>query len=239
MSGAAPRVVLTASRNGNVEEYVEALREAGLEPIVAVAGDPGRTMLESASALCLSGGVDVDPASYRGPASRFVERTEPERDVFEQDALRAARELALPTLAICRGMQIANVAFGGTLIDDVAHALGARATVRHQVVRPDGHTDRGLIDEHVVRIAAGSRLAEIAQAPDLVTGGRHHQAVDRVADELHAVGRTADGIVEALEARFATPFWLAVQWHPEATRALDGGASRAIFAAFAAAARER
>ncbi len=234
-----PRVVVTASRDRDVAEYLDALREAGLDPQVAVAGDPARALLEASDGLCITGGVDVDPASYGAPASPFVEQTEPERDVFEIDALRAARELRLPVLAICRGMQIANVAFGGTLIDDVEHALGTRATVPHRVARDDGRSERGLIPEHVIEIGANSTLAGIAGGGELVTGARHHQAVERVAGELHAVARTRDGIVEALEARFDAPFWLAVQWHPESTRTVDGGVSRAIFAAFAAAARAR
>ncbi|HEX3551218.1 MAG TPA: gamma-glutamyl-gamma-aminobutyrate hydrolase family protein [Candidatus Elarobacter sp.] len=237
MSGAAPRVVVTASRQQNLDEYADALREAGLEPVRAVAGDPARVLLEAAAGVCLTGGVDVDPAAYGAAGSAFVGDVDPPRDVFEKDVLLAARELGLPTLAICRGMQMANVAFGGTLIDDIPHALRERATVRHQVRLDDGRTERGLIAEHVVEIAAGSALAGIAGAAELVTGARHHQAVDRVADELRVVARTRDGIAEALEARFPSPFWLAVQWHPESTRALDGGASRAIFAAFAAAAR--
>jgi putative glutamine amidotransferase len=74
---------------------------------------------------------------------------------------------------------------------------------------------------------------------ELVTGARHHQSVDRCADDLRVVARTGDGIVEAAEARFASPFWLAVQWHPESTRALDDGASRAVFEGFVAAAETR
>jgi putative glutamine amidotransferase len=229
--------LVTASRGQNADEYLDALREAGLEPVVAVAGDPARVALEAASGVCLTGGVDVDPASYGGPASPYVGATEPERDVFEIDVVRAARELGRPTLAICRGMQLANVAFGGTLIDDIPHALGERASVRHRASSADGRSERGLIEEHVVRAAAHSALAAIAGTAEFVTGARHHQAVDRVAPDLHVVARTTDGIAEALEARFESPFWLAVQWHPESTRDADGGVSRAIFAAFARAAR--
>ncbi len=239
MSEPRPRVLVTASRAQNVDEYLAALDEAGLDGVRIVPGDPARALLDDASGVLLTGGDDVDPASYGAGPSPHVELTDPARDVFEIDVVHAARELGVATLAICRGLQIANVAFGGTLIGDVAHELGDRATVRHRALDGAGRSERGLIAEHVVRVAAGSALAEIVGTPDLATGGRHHQAVARIADDLRVVARTADGVVEALDARFASPFWLAVQWHPESTRDLDGGASRALFAAFAAAARER
>jgi putative glutamine amidotransferase len=239
MTADAPRIIVTASRGSTVQEYLDALREAGAEPVRVEPGDAVRAMLDQADGVLITGGVDVDPASYRAPASEFVTRTEPERDVLEIDVLHAAREMGLPTLCICRGMQIANVAFGGTLIADIPHALGEPATIRHSVPAPDGRTERGLIEEHVVRIEPDSALASIVGTTRLVTGGRHHQAVGRCGDELRCVAHTADGIIEALEARFFSPFWLAVQWHPESTVALDDGASRAIFTAFVNAASRR
>jgi putative glutamine amidotransferase len=79
-------------------------------------------------------------------------------------------------------------------------------------------------------------LAHVVRTHTLTTGARHHQGVERCADDLRIVGRTADGVVEALEATFDSPFWLAVQWHPESTRDSDDGASRRIFTAFVLAA---
>ena len=155
---------------------------------------------------------------------------------MEIDLVRAARQLKIPTLCICRGIQIANIAFGGTLITDIADRLQERATIRHIVRDAEGGTERRLIDEHVITIEPDSTLAGIVGTTRLVTGTRHHQAVDRCADDLRIVARTADGIVEALEARFESPFWLAVQWHPESTRTTDD-ASRKIFTRFVDAAR--
>jgi putative glutamine amidotransferase len=235
---AAPRVVVTASVNENVDEYLDAIREVGLEP-VRIDGRVGAVSLARFDGLLVTGGVDVDPSAYDAPSSPLIVETDPERDALEVALLQAARERAMPTLAICRGLQIANVAFGGTLIADIPQALGADGPVRHRARCADGRSERGLIPEHIVRIAPRSRLASIVGTTDLVTGARHHQAVDRCGRELEVVGRTDDGVVEALEARFPSPFWLAVQWHPESTRPLDGGASRALFAAFAAAAAER
>ncbi len=232
MSTVAPRVLVTASFDDPVEEYLDALREAGAEPVRVDASSDPAELLVNAGGLLVTGGVDVTPARYGAPRSAFVTAVEPERDALEIALLRAARERGLPTLAICRGIQIANVAFGGTLIGDIPHAQGERATVRHAVGEP-GQQDRWqLVPEHVVSIEPDSLLARVVGTTSLVTSATHHQAVDRCAADLRVVARTSDGIVEALEARFASPFWLAVQWHPESNRADDGGASRALFAAF-------
>ncbi len=218
------------------EEYLDAVCEAGGEPVrVDPSTDDIGIAFERVAGLLVTGGVDVDPASYRAPASPYVTDAEPERDIVEIELLQEARRRAMPTFCICRGLQIANVAFGGDLIADIPAHLGEGAPIRHRVPLANGHTDRGVIDEHVVRVDSDSALASIVATTDLRTGARHHQAVGLVARDLRAVGQTDDGIVEALEARFASPFWLAVQWHPESTRTLDGGASRALFAAFLAA----
>jgi putative glutamine amidotransferase len=139
----------------------------------------------------------------------------------------------MPTLAICRGVQVANVAFGGSLHQHVPDVVGER--IPHRVLTADGRAMRGLVDAHVVTIEADSRLAALAGTA-CVTGSRHHQSVDRVADGFRVVARTADGIVEALEPADAAWFWLGVQWHPESTLGLDAGASAKIFAALIAAA---
>jgi putative glutamine amidotransferase len=229
------RVLVTASLDDPVAEYLDAVREAGAEPRrVDALVDPG-SVLDGAAGLLVTGGA---PERYGAPPSPLVSHVQPERDAFELALLRSARRQGLPTLCICRGMQIANVAFGGTLIADIPDALGETATIPHSIKRADGRSERGLIAGHVVRIEPNSALAAIVGATELLTGSRHHQSVDRCASELRVVARTADDIVEALEARFASPFWLAVQWHPESTRELDRGASRALFHRFVEAARE-
>jgi putative glutamine amidotransferase len=226
--------LVTASRNDAVPEYLAALRDAGAEPLRAVPGDAARAALDDAAGVVVTGGVDVDPAAYRAPPSELVTHTQPERDVFEIDVLHAARERGLPVLCVCRGLQIANVAFGGTLIADIAQRLGDGRAIPHDVGEPDQHTGWRIVPEHVVGIEPDSALARIARTTHLTTNAAHHQAVERCASDLRVVARTADGIVEALEARFDAPFWLAVQWHPESTYAHDG-ASRAIFTAFVGA----
>lgn len=228
-------MLITASIDGDLSEYESAVRESGADPLRADAGDPDLRVLDRVQGLLLSGGDDLDPAAYGGPPDE-TEPTDPQRDAFEFALVRAARERAMPTFAICRGLQVANVAFGGTLIADIPEALGDRDDILHRRWH-GGRSERGLLDDHVVRIEEDSALFRIVGTTELVTGGRHHQAVLRCADDLRIVGSTSDGIIEALEARFASPFWLAVQWHPESTRVLDAGASRALFAAFADAAR--
>ncbi|MDQ6926472.1 MAG: gamma-glutamyl-gamma-aminobutyrate hydrolase family protein [Candidatus Eremiobacteraeota bacterium] len=231
-----PRILVTASRGHAASEYLQALRDAAATPSLVVPGDAARAALDGAAGVVLTGGIDVDPATYRAPASAFVTETEPERDILEIDVLRAARERGLPVLCICRGLQIANVAFRGTLIADIPQHLGAAAAFSHDVGEIGQHDGWRIVPEHVVDVEPDSALARITGATRFATNAAHHQAIDRCAGDLRIVARTADGIVEALEARFDTPFWLAVQWHPESTYATDD-ASRAIFTAFVDAAR--
>jgi putative glutamine amidotransferase len=208
-----PRILVTAKRGSTAEEYCDALREAGAEPLLVAPGEAPPALGEVAG-LLVTGGGDVDPGLYAGQPE-LAEGVDRERDALESALLRDARERRLPTLCICRGLQIANVVFGGSLIGDIPASAGGAATIPHERCGADGAPDRGVIDEHVVRIAPGSLLARTAHMVNLSTD---------------------DGVIEALEAKFESPFWLAVQWHPESTRGEDAGASRAIFRAFVAAA---
>jgi putative glutamine amidotransferase len=223
-----PRIGITADPDYDVAEYEAAVRQAGGEPVrwmpdvTRVAAD-----LRDVDGIIISGGEDVDPARYGAPAHPHTEIASAARDAYELALVRAAFDAGVPTLAICRGLQIANVAFGGSLHQHVPDLFGA--SVPHDL-RIDGSTYRGLIDEHRLTIAAGSQLERIA-GDGIVTGSRHHQSVDRVAAAFEVVARSSDGVIEALEAPAAARFWLAVQWHPESTTTLDGGASAALFRA--------
>jgi putative glutamine amidotransferase len=172
---------------------------------------------------------DVDPEIYGQERHSATLPADQSRDRFELALIVMARERRIPVLAICRGAQIANVAFGGTLTQHIPDHVVSH--VAHAIPHK-----RGLIDEHVIHIEAPSTLYDITKRRDLQTGSQHHQAVETVADDLRVVARTADGVIEALEARFASEFWLAVQWHPEATFEKDDE-SRAIFAHFVGSSR--
>ncbi len=230
-----PRIGITADPDYDVTEYEEAVRQAGGEP-VRLMPDATRVAADVAGfdAIIFSGGEDIDPAHYGAARHAQTETASAARDDYELALMHAALERQLPVLAICRGLQVANVALGGTLHQHVPDVYGA--SVAHS--RPeDGRIYRGLIDEHRLTISARSRLARIA-GDALITGSRHHQAVDRVADDLRVVARAPDGVIEALELIEAPQFWLAVQWHPESTVALDSGTSAALFAALVDAGKD-
>ena len=234
-TGGAPRVGITADPAYDVTEYEQAVRQAGGEP-VRFMPDAKRIAADLAGlhGLILSGGDDIDPSRYGAAPHARTETASAERDAYELALVQAALASQLPTLAICRGLQVANVALGGTLHQHVPDVYGA--SVAHS--RPvDGKTYRGLIEEHRLTVSARSRLARIA-GDALVTGSRHHQAVDRVGAGLRVVARAPDGVIEALELIDAPQFWLAVQWHPESTLALDGGESAALFAALVDAGKD-
>ncbi len=227
-----PRIGITLGADV-IAEYERAVRDAGGEPVnlppnlARVDSD-----LDDLAGIVLSGGADVDPARFGEAPHPATRVAAPERDAYEVQLARAAFERRVPTLAICRGIQVANVALGGSLVQHVPDVAGD--AIPH-AIDAGGRTFRGLIDDHVVATVPGSRLAQLV-GPALVTGSRHHQALQRVADQLRVVGRTADGVIEAVEAVPDDRFWLGVQWHPESTVELDGGESRAIFRALIEAA---
>jgi putative glutamine amidotransferase len=196
---------------GMPEQYVEAVRAAGGRPVIVptLAGDVPRDALDGIDALILAGGGDVEPSRYGGDEHGEVYGVDAARDDFELGLVRAAVEAGIPTLCICRGMQVANVALGGTLIE---HLPDVEALAPHGVpLGPPVH--------HEVRVADGSRLREAVGRDAVVGTSHHHQGVGRLGDGLDAVGWTDDGLVEAIEHRDG---WLVgVQWHPEESAARD------------------
>ena len=177
--------------------------------------------------MVLGGGCDVEPARYgqnEVPGARV--ETDPARDSTDFALFDRARREGVPTLAICRGLQVVNVALGGTLVQDLRTQRPSAAI--HE--GPDG--DKTRLD-HSVRIAPESRLRDIAQAEELRVNSRHHQAIARLAEGLEISGEAPDGTVEAVEA--GEPWLVAVQWHPENLAA--DLPSRRLFAEFARAVR--
>ncbi len=192
--------------------YVNAIQRAGalalmIPPDPEVVDDPDE-ILDKLDGLILAGGHDVDPAAYgadRHPATKI---TVPERDEFEIALARRAIELDMPVLGICRGMQLLNVALGGTLQQHIPDTLGHE---EHR--RIPGSFDGS---DHDVALEPGSRAALAAGEELHGTKSHHHQAVDTIGDGLVVTGQsTLDELPEAIEAPART-FVLGVQWHPEA-----------------------
>ncbi|MEH7481111.1 gamma-glutamyl-gamma-aminobutyrate hydrolase family protein [Neobacillus drentensis] len=157
--------------------------------------------------IILSGGEDVDPKLFNQDPHHQLGPTTPERDLAEIAIVKYALENDIPLLAICRGVQILNVALGGTLIQDISS----------QVSEPIQHSqkiDRSQ-DTHWVTISKNSRLFEIVGSNRVRVNSLHHQAIGEVAKDLRIVAQSSDGIVEAVEYNHPTTFTVGVQWHPE------------------------
>jgi putative glutamine amidotransferase len=212
--------------------YTEMVREAGGLPVVVTPGpsDEVDTLLDRLAGIVLSGGGDIDPARYGGNAHETVYEVDPLRDEFELAMVRGAAERRIPTLAICRGMQIANVAFGGTLFEDIpAHFPDALEHRRH------GHA--GTEPQHRVAVDADSTTA-VALGKDAVEVNTiHHQALRQVAVQFRVTGQAPDGVIESIEPTDSSwPMW-GVQWHPEYLGVHDKP-SIALFQALVAAAAD-
>lgn len=213
-----PRILLTTStefRNRDVRRtdsltglnYSEAVVQVGGLPLMVASLEPGlaEAYCEGADGVIFTGGADPDPAYFGQQPHPELGRVEVRRDLFELALYRAARERGLPILGICRGIQLINVAEGGSLF-------------QHVPALPDGiqhsQVDIGGAPSHNVTLESDSRLARALAASEVRTNSYHHQAVDRLGERLRVVGRTADGLAEAVESS-GPEFVLGVQWHPE------------------------
>lgn len=192
-------------------EIVAAVARAGGLPVLIPAGVATTTLsgiLARVDGLLLSGGGDVDPAAYGATASPLVGGIDADRDVLELNLARRALRSRKPLLGICRGLQVLNVAAGGTLYQDVGEHPGAQRHTFHPGYPFD-------LLAHPIGIAAKSRLARIVERTEIEVNSLHHQACNTAGEGLRVVARAADGLIEALEAP-EHPFALGVQWHPEA-----------------------
>lgn len=225
-----PRVVVARWEHipgERLENYWRRLRDAGLEPIDCSSAGVG---LGNCAGLLLTGGVDVDPTLYGEQPHPETGASNRPRDDFELALLREALDRDLPVLAICRGHQLLNVAFGGSLL---------------QHIESDAHVEdeARLSAQHDAALIAGTRLHAIYGTEDIRVNSRHHQAVtpDRAAPGLTVSATTPDGLVEGLES--PDHAWVVgVQWHPERPDPHIPGFdadSRRLFDAFAAAVNNR
>ncbi len=206
--------------------YVESLKRAGAVPVLVPpqpenAGD----VIDGLDGILLAGGDDCDPAIYGEERHGTVEPMDPRRQSNDLTLARLARERGIPTLGICLGVQMMNVAAGGTLVQDINSEI--QTEIDHASEPSDRH-------RHEVIIEETSHLAEIVRERELNVNSSHHQAIKRVGDGLRVTAEAPDGIIEGLEDP-RHPFYIGVQWHPED---MSGEASAgAIFRAFVEAAR--
>lgn len=214
------------------EGYLRGLRVAGLLPLVlSPLDDPGthRRLLDAAGGLVLTGGEDVDPARY-GESVEGARRISPERDEMEFELLGTALRRGLPVLAICRGMQLLNVALGGSLHQDLATDFDA-------AIAHDSWKDFDA-SIHTVRPSEPALLDEVFASEPTMQNSAHHQGIERLATGLDPVGYAPDGLIEAVEYRLPGGGWtVGVQWHPERKIDRDDGVNRRLFEAFGDAVR--
>jgi putative glutamine amidotransferase len=188
-----------------------------------------RSLYERLDGLCLSGGVDVDPQHYGEAPHPRLGNVDRARDATELALARWALHDDLPILGICRGIQVLNVAAGGSLVQDISAQMpGAR---RHDYALADAPWERCT---QTVRVAPDSRLAQILGATIVPTNSFHHQAVKALGSGLTPVAWTEDGVTEAVEDA-TQRFIIGVQWHPEGMFHTDAAARR-LFEAFVSAA---
>jgi putative glutamine amidotransferase len=191
--------------------YIDAVLRAGGTPVIVNAAPDPKALLDRVDALVLTGGPDVDPNLFGQSTHPQVYGVDRADDDFECALVEAATVRSVPMLAICRGIQVLNVARGGTLHQHIPDDPGVPA-----------HGEPGVAGGarlHDVSLERGSLVAEAMDATTVRASCHHHQAIGDPGDGLRVVGRAADGIVEALELDGA--FVLAVQWHPEDTATDD------------------
>ena len=208
------------------------VRTAGGIPVSLTPGpvDEVPTILDRLDGLVLSGGGDVEPSRYNGSTHPSVYGVDPERDAFEVALIHEAHARSLPTLCICRGLQVLNVALGGTLIADISSE--DPDLIDHRRLDMSASTR-----QHRVDLVAGTATALALGADSVEVNSLHHQAVRDVAPGLQVTGRSPDGLVEALAPTDDWPMW-AVQWHPESLGATDDASTR-LFKTFVEAAANR
>jgi putative glutamine amidotransferase len=219
--GDTSRVRLTAA-------YVTALESAGLIPLIVPPLSSDRAaaaVLDSVSGLVLTGGEDVDPARYGESRHEKVRSVNAARDATEASLVVEAKARGIPVLAICRGIQILNVALGGTLVQDISSQCDT--DIAHD---EDGPRDSR---SHEVIAEPGSLIAGAIGAERVTVNSFHHQSVKDVADGMRVTARSPDGIVEGIESTDEDWWVLAVQWHPEEMTNSPEPWDRGLFKAFA------
>lgn len=218
------RVFSGADRSGVNAAYVRAVIRSGAIPLILpplLGGAHHGPILDVLDGLVLTGGEDVDPAHYGHAPHPALGDVDQQRDAFEIGIFREARARRLPVLAICRGIQLVNVALGGTLWQDIAAekptALAHRAATSRDV------------RSHVVDITPGSRLAGALGTTRCEVNSFHHQSIRDIAPGLVITATAPDGEIEGVESPPGDPWLLAVQWHPEEFHHHDEAPDHGLF----------
>jgi putative glutamine amidotransferase len=196
---------------GLMPSYIEAVRRAGGIPVLLpllLDEEEMQAALARVDGVVIPGGGDVEPHRYHGIQHELLGGLDPLRDEFEINLVRYTVERKKPVLAICRGMQVFNVALGGTLWEDVYSMMPA--AIKHDYY-PD--QPRNLLP-HAVEVVPDSCLARYLQSTQVKVNSLHHQGVKELADGVEATAVAPDGLIEAIEVA-EHPFALGVQWHPE------------------------
>jgi putative glutamine amidotransferase len=220
LDGDTSRVRLTAA-------YVTALESAGLIPLIIPplsSASAAAAIMDSVSGLVLTGGEDVDPARYGEKRHEKVRSINAARDATEAALIQEAKARGKPVLAICRGIQILNVALGGTLVQDIQSQCNT--TIAHDEDSPRDARS------HEISVEPGSLIAKAVGTEHLTVNSFHHQSVKRVADGMRVTARSPDGVIEGIES--TEDWWvMAVQWHPEEMTDSPEPWDRGLFKAFA------
>jgi len=237
---AQPVIGITTSRQQNregrpvigaFEPYVQAVIRAGgaalLIPLV-LSDEAVEGLLTHLDGMLFTGGGDIHPSFYTSQEHPQVNEVDPQRDRLEISLARQVVDSGMPFLGICRGMQILNVALGGSLYEDLTDQYPG--ALRHQY-SPDWPRD---YLAHPVQLQPGSRLVRILATQQIQVNSLHHQGLRQISSRLQVTAHAPDGVVEAVELP-EHPFGLAVQWHPECLP--EDAAMQALFTHFVAAAQ--
>ena len=236
-----PLIGVTTTRTHNAEgsryvavteAYLHAIYKAGGVPVlipIGLSGEALQLVYSLVQGVLFTGGGDIDPVRFNGVPHEKVYDVYADRDQLEIELVQTTARERTPFLGICRGMQVINVALGGTLYTDISDQLPNALHHPHQDGTPYAYL------AHSIQIQKNSRLAAILKADDLMVNSLHHQGVKDVAPGLTTVAQSPDTLVEAVEMP-GHPFGVAVQWHPEWLP--DSAQMQALFTAFVQAAAE-
>lgn len=234
-----PLIGITSYGRNNLDEfrlyanYLEAVRMAGGVPVLLTPGEVHpEVLLERLDGIVFSGGGDVAPVCFGGDNHPMIYSLDEERDRFELDLAKYVLASEVPTLGICRGLQVLSLASGGDKL--LPHVPDVFTDMLHRIEPPDVQT-RAQPTRHSVVISPDSRLVQIVGCDRIPVVSWHHQAIKTVPPSWQLSAQATDGLIEAIEHTIH-PWLLALQWHPEMS--LNDGYQLPIFQAFIAAAQQ-